>query len=150
MDSWMVDTLKLVLSNKVTDELKIYQSTIDSPQEQASALGKKDREPSPAVERLSSIDGRYKKLSEIAKIRKPRLFDTLSLCKLFIEADGVKQYLTKKEKMLRKMVPDKDTEDSEIMKHKISGFDREMNANASRVGIVSQLARHSLHVDYPG
>ena len=36
------------------------------------------------------------------------------------------------------------------MKHRFDGFDREMNANASRVAVVNQLARQLLHVDHPG
>merc|ERR1719410_1961962 len=52
--------------------------------------------------------------------------------------------------MLGTMVPGKDIEDCEIMKHRFDGFDREMNANASRVAVVNQLARQLLHVDHPG
>merc|ERR1719510_1212211 len=48
------------------------------------------------------------------------------------------------------MIPGKDIEDCEIMKHRFDGFDREMNANASRVAVVNQLARQLLHVDHPG
>merc|ERR1719309_1858918 len=47
------------------------------------------------------------------------------------------------------MVPGKDIEDCEVMKHRFDGFDREMNANASRVAVVNQLARQLLHVDHP-
>merc|ERR1719278_1804158 len=109
-----------------------------------------DRESSPVVERLASIDRRYKELCEMAKIRKQRLLDALSLYKLFTEADGVEQWIAEKEKMLGTMVPGKDIEDCEIMKHRFDGFDREMNANASRVAVVNQLARQLLHVDHPG
>ena len=35
------------------------------------------------------------------------------------------------------------------MKHRFDGFDREMNANASRVAVVNQLARQLLHVEHP-
>ena len=52
--------------------------------------------------------------------------------------------------MLRTMVPDKDIEDWETMKHKIIGFDRKMSANASCGANVNQLARQPLHVSYPG
>merc|ERR1712142_880769 len=167
VDNWMLDILKLVSSDdigkdesnvqtllkkhkEVTDELKNYQSTIDSLHEQAGALGDEDRESGPVVERLASIDRRYKELLEMAKIRKQRLLDALSLYKLFTEADGVEQWITEKEKMLGTMVPGKDIEDCEIMKHRFDGFDREMNANASRVAVVNQLARQLLHVDHPG
>jgi len=167
VDNWMLDILKLVSSDdigkdesnvqtllkkhkEVTDELKNYNSTIDALHEQAAVLGEEDRESSPVVERLASIDRRYKELCEMAKIRKQRLLDALSLYKLFTEADGVEQWITEKEKMLGTMVPGKDIEDCEIMKHRFDGFDREMNANASRVAVVNQLARQLLHVDHPG
>ena len=48
------------------------------------------------------------------------------------------------------MVPGKNIEDCKIMKHRFDGFDREMNANASRVAVVNQLARQLLHVDHTG
>lgn len=51
--------------------------------------------------------------------------------------------------MLQTMVPVKDIEDVEIMKHRYDGFDKEMNANASRVAVVNQLARQLLHVEHP-
>jgi len=167
VDNWMLDILKLVSSDdigkdesnvqtllkkhkEVTDELKNYQVTIDALHEQAAALGEEDQESYPVVERLGSIDRRYRELCEMAKIRKQRLLDALSLYKLFTEADGVEQWITEKEKMLGTMVPGKDIEDCEIMKHRFDGFDREMNANASRVAVVNQLARQLLHVDHPG
>ena len=86
----------------------------------------------------------------MAKIRKQRLLDALSLYKVFTEADGVEQWIIEKEKMLRRMVPGKDIEDCEIMKHRFDGFDCEMNANTSRVAVVNQFARQLLHVDHPG
>ena len=52
--------------------------------------------------------------------------------------------------MLGTIVPGKNIEDCEIMKHRFDGFDREMNTNASCVAVVSQLARQILHVDHPG
>lgn len=51
--------------------------------------------------------------------------------------------------MLLTMVPAKDIEDVEIMKHRYDGFEKEMNANASRVAVVNQLARKLLHVEHP-
>lgn len=51
--------------------------------------------------------------------------------------------------MLETMSPGKDIEDVEIMKHRYDGFDKEMNANASRVAVVNQLARQLLHVEHP-
>lgn len=39
---------------------------------------------------------RYKELLELAKLRKQRLLDALSLYKLFSEADGVEQWIGEK------------------------------------------------------
>ena len=188
VDNWMLDILKLVSSDdigkdesnvqtllkkhkEVTDELKNYQATIDALHEQAGALGEEDRESAPVVERLASIDRRYKELLEMAKIRKQRLLDApqsrttclawilparkfcavaLSLCKFFTEADHVEQWIQEKEKILNTVVPGKNNEDCEIMKRRFEGFDREMNTNANRVAVVNQLARPLLHVDHPG
>jgi len=164
VDTWMLDVLRLVSSDDIgkdesnvqtllkkhketTDELKNYASTIDALHEQGSTLGEDDM---PMVqERLASIDKRYKELQELAKLRKQRLLDALSLFKLFTEADGVEQWINEKEKMLQTMIPGKDIEDCEIMKHRFDGFDKEMNANASRVAVVNQLARQLLHVEHP-
>ena len=157
VDTWMLDILRLVSSDDIgkdesnvqtllkkhkdiTDELKNYASTIDALHEQGEVLGESDK---PQVqERLASIDKRYRELQELAKLRKQRLLDALSLYKLFTEADGVEQWISEKEKMLVTMVPGKDIEDCEIMKHRFDGFDREMNANASRVAVVNQVMDH--------
>ncbi|UYV71261.1 SPTBN1 [Cordylochernes scorpioides] len=166
VDTWMLDTLRLVSSEDVgrdeanvqsllkkhkdvTDELKNYANSIDSLHQQASTLGEQDREAPEVLERLSSIDRRYKELLDLAKLRKQRLLDALSLYKLFNEADGVEQWIEEKEKMLDSMVLTRDMEDIEVMKHRFEGFEQEMNGNASRVAVVNQLARQLLHVEHP-
>ncbi|XP_044730255.1 spectrin beta chain isoform X2 [Chrysoperla carnea] len=166
IDIWMLDTLRLVSSEDVgrdeanvqsllkkhkdvTDELKNYGSTIEALHQQASQLGPQDTKSPEVVERLASIDNRYKELLELAKLRKQRLLDALSLYKLFSESDGVEQWIGEKDRMLQTMVPAKDIEDVEIMKHRYDGFEKEMNSNASRVAVVNQLARQLLHVEHP-
>ncbi|XP_011882724.1 PREDICTED: spectrin beta chain isoform X2 [Vollenhovia emeryi] len=166
IDIWMLDTLRLVSSEDVgrdeanvqsllkkhkdvTDELKNYATTIDQLHQQASTLGEHDAKSPEVLERLTSIDNRYKELLELAKLRKQRLLDALSLYKVFSETDGVEQWIGEKNRMLDTMVPAKDIEDVEIMKHRYNGFEKEMNANASRVAVVNQLARQLLHVEHP-
>ncbi|XP_043588838.1 spectrin beta chain isoform X3 [Bombus pyrosoma] len=166
IDIWMLDTLRLVSSEDVgrdeanvqsllkkhkdvTDELKNYATTIDQLRQQASSLGEQDAKSPEVLERLDSIDSRYKELMELAKLRKQRLLDALSLYKLFSESDGVEQWIGEKNRMLETMVPAKDIEDVEIMKHRYNGFEKEMYANASRVAVVNQLARQLLHVEHP-
>ncbi|GFT00678.1 spectrin beta chain [Nephila pilipes] len=166
VDTWMLDALRLVSSEDVgrdeanvqsllkkhkdvTDELKNYANTIDALHTQASSLGEKDREAPEVLERLASIDRRYKDLVELAKLRKQRLLDALSLYKLFNEADGVEQWIEEKEKMIDSMVMSRDMEDIEVMRHRFEGFEQEMNANATRMAVVNQLARQLLHVEHP-
>lgn len=57
---------------------------------------KQDRESPDIQNRLGSIDHRYQELLELAKLRKQRLLDALSLYKLFNEADGVETWIDEK------------------------------------------------------
>ncbi|CAG0894530.1 unnamed protein product, partial [Darwinula stevensoni] len=166
VNTWMLDVLRLVSTEDVgrdeanvqsllrkhkdvTDELNNYAATIDALQQQAQELGDDDRNSPEVLECLASIERRYKELRELAKLRKQRLLDALSLYKLFNESDGVEQWIGEKEKMLATMVPAKDIEDVEIMKHRYEGFEQEMNTNASRVAVVNQLARQLVQVEHP-
>lgn len=81
---------------EVTDELKNYESTLAALHEQAANLGEQDRESPDIQNRLGSIDNRYQELLELAKLRKQRLLDALSLYKLFNEADGVETWIDEK------------------------------------------------------
>lgn len=166
VDIWMLDTLRLVSSEDVgrdeaqvqsllkkhkdvTDELKSYAGVIQQLEQQAAQLSPEDASSPEVTERLASIDARHGELTELARLRKQRLLDALSLFKLMAEADGVEQWIGEKDRMLDTMVPAKDIDDVEIMRHRYDGFDKEMNANASRVAVVNQLARQLLHVEHP-
>ncbi|XP_052270062.1 spectrin beta chain-like isoform X3 [Dreissena polymorpha] len=166
IDQWMHDTLRLVSSDDVgrdeasvqsllkkhkdvTDDLKNYQSVIEALHEQAANLGEQDRESESVQTTLGSIDRRYQELLELAKLRKQRLLDALSLYKLFNEADSVVTWIDEKEKLLTTMTITDDIEELAIMRHRFEGFEHEMNANASKVGVVNQLARQLLQVEHP-
>lgn len=166
IDIWMLDTLKLVSSEEVgrdeaqvqsllkkhkdvTDELKNYAGVIQTLKQQAAQLSPEDAQAPEVIERLASIDSRHNELIELARLRRQRLLDALSLCKLLSEASDAEQWIAEKDRMLSTMVPAKDIEDVEIMKHRYDGFDKEMNANASRIAVVNQLARQLLHVEHP-
>lgn len=116
---------------------------------QASELSPEDANSGEVRERLAAIDARHGELAELARLRKQRLLDALSLCKLLAEADAADQWIAEKDRMLDTMLPPKDIDDVEIMKHRYDGFDKEMNANASRVAVVNQLARQLIHVEHP-
>ncbi|XP_013782687.1 spectrin beta chain-like isoform X2 [Limulus polyphemus] len=166
IDTWMLDTLRVVSSEdvgrdeanvqsllkkhkEVTDDLKNFATSVDSLHQQALNLGEQDQKSPEVMERLASIDHRYKDLLECTKLRKQCLLDALSLYKLFNEADGVEQWIDEKEKMLSTMVMSQDMEEIEIIKHRFEGFEQEMNTNASRVAVVNQLARQLIHVEHP-
>ncbi|XP_073946334.1 spectrin beta chain isoform X1 [Choristoneura fumiferana] len=166
IDNWMLDTLRLVSSEDtgvdeaqvqsllkkhkdVTDELKNYANVIQQLKQQASELSPEDASSTEVLERLAAIDARHGELAELARLRKQRLLDALSLFKLLAEADAADQWIAEKDRMLDTMLPPKDIDDVEIMKHRYDGFDKEMNANASRVAVVNQLARQLVHVEHP-
>lgn len=139
---------------------------------------KQDRESPDIQNRLGSIDHRYQELLELAKLRKQRLLDALSLYKLFNEADGVETWIDEKvcnglngaqlfwknsvsllyifdtfktqEKFLTTMIITDDIEEIAIMKHRFDSFEHEMNATASKVAVVNQLARQLLQIEHPG
>ncbi|KOB75298.1 Uncharacterized protein OBRU01_07805 [Operophtera brumata] len=137
IDNWMLDTLRLLKKHKdVTDELKNYANVIQQLKQQVRS-------------RLAAIDSRHAELAELARLRKQRLLDALSLFKLVGEADAADQWIAEKHRMLDTMLPPNDIDDVEIMKHRYDGFDNEMNANASRVAVVNQLARQLIHVEHP-
>nr|XP_049700512.1 spectrin beta chain isoform X10 [Helicoverpa armigera] len=166
IDNWMLDTLRLVSSEDtgvdeaqvqsllkkhkdVTDELKNYANVIQQLKQQAAELSPSDASSAEVVARLGAVDARHGELAELARLRKQRLLDALSLFKLLAEADAADQWIAEKDRMLDTMLPPKDIDDVEIMKHRYDGFDKEMNANASRVAVVNQLARQLIHVEHP-
>lgn len=170
IDQWMLDELRVVSSEdvgadeshahsllkkhkEISDELKNYSEVIEQLHKQADGISLNEEERARVSTRLSAIDDRYKQLMELSKLRKLRLLDALSLYKLQSEADGVEQWINEKEKMLDTMIPGKDIEDVEILKHRFDGFDKELGTNASRVSVVNQLAHQLLNqfnsVDHP-
>lgn len=70
-------------------------------------------------DRLGAMDARLNELSELARLRKQRLLDALSLHKLLAEADAADQWIAEKDRMLDTMHPPKDIDDVEIMKHRL-------------------------------
>lgn len=85
---------------------------------QASELSPEDANSTEVRERLAAIDARHGELTELARLRKQRLLDALSLFKLMAEADAAEQWIAEKDRMLNTMVPAKDIDDVEILKHR--------------------------------
>lgn len=48
------------------------------------------------------------------------------------------------------MIITDDIEEIAIMKHRFDSFEHEMNATASKVAVVNQLARQLLQIEHPG
>lgn len=53
------------------------------------------------------------------------------------------------EKFLSTIIVSDDIEELAIMKHRFESFENEMNASASKVAVVNQLARQLLQVEHP-
>lgn len=85
---------------------------------QASELSPEDANSAEVRERLAAVDARHGELAELARLRKQRLLDALSLFKLLAEADAADQWIAEKDRMLDTMLPPKDIDDVEIMKHR--------------------------------
>lgn len=86
---------------------------------QAQELSPEDASSPEVLERLAAIDLRHAELAELARLRKQRLLDALSLFKLLAEADAADQWIAEKHRMLDTMLPPKDIDDVEIMKHRL-------------------------------
>ncbi|XP_072024969.1 spectrin beta chain-like isoform X3 [Amphiura filiformis] len=166
VDTWMLDTLRLVSSEDVghdqasvesllkkhqaiADELQNYADTIDALHKQAADLGDQDRDAPEVQARLGTIDRRYKELQELAKLRKQRLMDALSLYQLFNEADMVEAWIDERETTLISMQPLEDLESNEVILARFARFEKEMESNAPKVDTVNQLAKQLLNVEHP-
>jgi spectrin beta len=166
VDTWMLDTLRLVTSDdvghdeasvqslvkkhkQICDELDAYRNVLDGLKVQSEALSPQDRESPEVVGRLASIERRYHELLEMAEIRKQRLLDALALYRIYNEADSVDQWITEKEKLLHTMIAKEDIEEIEILKARFDTFDQEMAANKDKVAIVSQLAGQLVSNEHP-
>jgi len=165
VDTWLMDTLRIVSSEdvgkdeagvqslikkhkEVTEDLKNYQTVIEALHEQAANLGEQDRESPDVQSRLTSIDRRYQELLEFTKLRKQRLIDALSLYKLINQSDGVETWIDEKEKFLTTIIVTDDVEELAIMKHRFDSFEHEMTSTASKVALVNQLARQLTQAEH--
>ncbi|XP_030854304.1 spectrin beta chain, non-erythrocytic 1 isoform X1 [Strongylocentrotus purpuratus] len=173
VDTWMLDTLRLVSSedvgrdeasaesllkkhrsihgktDDVTEELQNYEKIISGLHKQAEELGEQDRDSPEVQTRLGTIDRRYKELLELAKLRKQRLLDALSLYKLFNEADAVEAWIDEKEHTLNALIPAEDLESNEVILARFDRLEGEVEVNGAKVELVNQLARQLLAVEHP-
>ena len=169
IDTWMLDMLKLVSSEDVgrdeqstqtllkkhkdtQDVLDNYRKIIDNFKANNLPTLSAEQQAAPEVQqRLQSIERRYAELLELSKLRKQKLHDALSLFRLLADADNVEAWIEEKERFLATLDPTQvnDIEELEVIKHRFDGFERDMNATASKVAIVGHQARTLVQNDHP-
>ncbi|CAF3645885.1 unnamed protein product [Adineta steineri] len=169
IDTWMLDMLKLVSSEDIgRDELSAqtllkkhkdtqdlldnYRKTIDGFKQNNLQTLSPEKQTLPDVQqRLQSIERRYIELLELAKLRKQKLHDAISLFRLLADADNVEAWIEEKERFLATLDPTQvnDIEELEVIKHRFDGFERDMNSTASKVAIVGHQARTLVQNDHP-
>lgn len=84
-------------------------------------------------QRLSGTQKRKYELVEIARLRKQRLIDALSLYKLLADIDSVESWLDEKGKLLATFIPGPDLEEVEIMRHRFETLQADMAHQAAKV-----------------
>ncbi|OZC09778.1 hypothetical protein X798_03181 [Onchocerca flexuosa] len=166
VDAYLVDTLRLVGSedvgkdegtvqllikkhDDVSDDLLKFEENIKQLHIQAESLPPEAREHPDVRKRLDMTERRKTELEELARLRKQRLLDALSLYKLFSDADIIEAWIDEKGKLLTTLIPTDDLEEVEIMKHRFETLEADMNNQAAKVATVNELARQLLHVDHP-
>ncbi|KHJ78575.1 spectrin repeat-containing domain protein, partial [Oesophagostomum dentatum] len=166
VDAYLLDTLRVVSSDDVgkdegtvqlllrkhddvSDELQTFDTQIKQLYQKAEALPPDAREHPDIRERLDSTIRRKAELENLAQLRKQRLIDALSLYKLYADADSVEAWIDEKGKLLATLVPGKDLEEVEIMKHRFDTLEQDMKNQEAKVGTVNELARQLLHVEHP-
>lgn len=168
VDAFMMDKFRLVASEDVgrdeantesllkkhddiMDELKNYEGVVEGLHDQIQNLSPEDQTSPEVTDRLANIDRRYGELTELAKLRRQKLLDALSLYKLYNEADAVEAWVNEKEKLLDTMIPGKDADYDElaIMKHRFEGFEQETEASKPRVETVNELAAQLVEAENP-
>ncbi|XP_061889345.1 spectrin beta chain, non-erythrocytic 1-like isoform X2 [Entelurus aequoreus] len=127
-----------------------YHPVIGLLYEQVASLTPEDAESDKLQGRLVGMEERYKEVSELTKLRKQSLQDTLALYKMVTEVGACEAWIEEKEQWLNSMeMPDK-LEDLEVVQHRFESLEPEMNNQASRIAVVNQIARQLLHSDHPG
>ncbi|XP_061626995.1 spectrin beta chain, non-erythrocytic 1-like isoform X2 [Phyllopteryx taeniolatus] len=167
VDAWTLDALRVASSGDMGhDEFSIqalvrthkdaatevasYRPVIDMLHEQASTLPREGAESDELWGRLAGIEERFREVSELTKLRKQSLQDTVSLYKIVSEVAACEVWIDEKEQWLNSMeIPDK-LEDLEVVQHRFESLEPEMNSQASRVAVVNQIARQLLHNAHPG
>ncbi|GMR59132.1 hypothetical protein PMAYCL1PPCAC_29327 [Pristionchus mayeri] len=166
VDARLLDTLRVVSSDDVgkdegsvqlllrkhddvDGELQAFEEHIKQLHQKAESLPPDARELPDIVERLDTTLRRKAELESLAQLRKQRLIDALSLYKLYSDADSVEAWIDEKGKLLATLIPGRDIEEVEIMRHRFETLEQDMRNQETKVGTVNELARQLVHVDHP-
>ncbi|CAD6199906.1 unnamed protein product [Caenorhabditis auriculariae] len=166
VDAYLLDTLRVVNSDDVgkdentaqillkkhddmAEELHAFDEQIKLLHSKVESLPRDAREHPDIVERLDTTIRHKANLEGLAKLRKQRLIDALSLYKLYSDADSVEAWIDEKGKLLATLVPGKDLEEVEIMKHRFDTLEQDMKNQEAKVANVNDLARQLLHIEHP-
>uniref|UniRef100_A0AC35TJQ1 Spectrin beta chain n=1 Tax=Rhabditophanes sp. KR3021 TaxID=114890 RepID=A0AC35TJQ1_9BILA len=150
-------TSKLLQSVQgVTDEIELYEKHIQTLEAQAASLPIGAREHPDIRHRLATTTKKKTELEELARMRKQRLVDALTLYKLLADADAIESWIDEKGKLLATLAPAQDVDDKstelvevEIMRHRFRTLEDDMAHQQAKLGTVNELARQLLHVDHP-
>ncbi|XP_032363266.1 spectrin beta chain, non-erythrocytic 1 [Etheostoma spectabile] len=164
VDAWMLDALRIVSSGDTghdefstqalvrthkdaAAEVARYRPVIDSLHEQAAALPAGGAEGARA--RLAGMEDRYREVSALTGLRKQALQDALALYRMLSEADACQVWVGEKEQWLHGLEIPQSLEDLEVVQHRFESLEPEMNNQASRVAVVTQIARQLIHNGHP-
>uniref|UniRef100_A0A913HUS6 Spectrin beta chain n=1 Tax=Strongyloides stercoralis TaxID=6248 RepID=A0A913HUS6_STRER len=166
VDAYLLDTLRVVSSDDVgrdegtvqalikkhdgvNDEIERFERHIQQLEAQVATLPPDAREHPEIRQRLLTTTRRKTELEELARMRKQRLVDALSLYKLLADADSLEAWIDEKGKLLSTFAPSDDIEEVEIMRHRFATLELDMNNQGAKLATVNELARQLLHVDHP-
>uniref|UniRef100_A0A915M9S2 Calponin-homology (CH) domain-containing protein n=1 Tax=Meloidogyne javanica TaxID=6303 RepID=A0A915M9S2_MELJA len=166
VDAYLLDTMRVVSTDDVghdeqsvqallkkhdgvSEELERFGRHIAQLEAQAQQLPEPARAQPDIQQRLSGTQKRKYELVEIARLRKQRLIDALSLYKLLADIDSVESWLDEKGKLLATFIPGPDLEEVEIMRHRFETLQADMAHQAAKVRTINELARQMLQVEHP-
>lgn len=163
VDAYLLDTMRVVSTDDVghdeqsvqallkkhdgvSEELERFDRHITQLEAQAQQLPEEARILPDIQQRLSGTQKRKLELVEIARMRKQRLIDSLSLYKLLADVDSVESWIDEKGKLLATLIPGPDLEEVDIMKHRFETLQSDLANQAAKVQTINELARQMLQV----
>ncbi|KAL7669647.1 hypothetical protein ACOME3_010294 [Neoechinorhynchus agilis] len=164
-NGWMLEIFRLVSSEdygkdetSAQNALKKHEElmqALDAHKAADSLLSERSLETASknakAEETLTKLKRRFDELCELANLRKQKLLDAITLFQLLHDCDNVEAWIGDKERFLGNLAPSAadDIEQLEVMRHRFDGLEREMNASASKVAMVNEMASELMNAEHP-